>query len=453
MSSAKEGFVDKTQRRLRNICCFSQHNVVEPCASTESAPQTNTAPRPRASPFASIPVAPDDPILGLNARFAQDSHPQKLNLGVGAYRTEDGKPLVLNVVRKAEQRILENQTLNKEYIPIDGIKDFQNLSARLILGQESASLNEGRVVTIQSLSGTGSVRVAAEFLARFMPKGTKVLVSVPTWGNHFNIFRDAGLETITYRYWDPASNGLDFAGLMQDFQNAPNNSIVLLHACAHNPTGVDPTPEQWEQIARLMKDKNHFPLLDCAYQGFASGDPEQDAFSIRLFDRLGFSMLIAQSFAKNMGLYGERIGAVNAVCNSQQEANAVRSQFKAIVRPMYSSPQLHGARIVCAILSDPELYAEWRQEVKEMADRIKKMRKELFDALISQGCPGEWNHIMQQIGMFSFTGLKPNQVDEMISKHHVYMTRDGRISMAGLSSKTVPYMASAMKDVVTNTTA
>eukprot|EP00002_Diphylleia_rotans_P001573 TRINITY_DN1086_c0_g1_i1.p1 TRINITY_DN1086_c0_g1~~TRINITY_DN1086_c0_g1_i1.p1 ORF type:complete len:408 (+),score=108.20 TRINITY_DN1086_c0_g1_i1:71-1294(+) len=403
-----------------------------------------------ASPFASVPVAPDDPILGLNARFLDDKDPRKINLGVGAYRTEEGKPLVLNVVRKAEQQIFSQTTLNKEYIPIDGLKDFQDAAARLAFGDHCAALHEGRVVTLQALSGTGAVRLGASFVGRFFPKGTIVYLSAPTWGNHHNIFRDSGCEIKTYRYWNAKTNGLDFEGLISDFQSAPEGSVIVLHACAHNPTGVDPTPEQWEKIADVLAAKGHTPFIDCAYQGFASGDTEKDAVAIRIFERRGFQLFLAQSFAKNMGLYGERIGALNVICGSKDEANAVRSQFKAIIRPMYSSPQLHGARIVVTILNDPELNAEWRAEVKGMADRINLMRQELFNALKTNGTPGDWSHVLTQIGMFSFTGLKPEQVDVMISKHHVYMTRDGRISMAGLSTKNVGYLADAIKDVVLN---
>ncbi|XVF48527.1 hypothetical protein PTKIN_Ptkin03bG0197800 [Pterospermum kingtungense] len=336
------------------------------------------------SVFNHVVRAPEDPILGVTVAYNKDPSPVKLNLGVGAYRTEEGKPLVLNVVRKAEQMLVNDRTRVKEYLPIVGLADFNKLSAKLIFGADSPAIRENRVTTVQCLSGTGSLRVGAEFLARHYHQRT-IYIPQPTWGNHPKIFTLSGLSVKTYRYYDPATRGLNFQGLLEDLGSAPSGSIVLLHACAHNPTGVDPTLQQWEQIRQLMRSKALLPFFDSAYQGFASGSLDADAQSVRMFVADGGECFVAQSYAKNMGLYGERVGALSVVCKTADVASRVESQLKLVVRPMFSNPPIHGASIVATILKDRNMHNEWTIELKAMADRIISMRQKLFDALRSRG--------------------------------------------------------------------
>ncbi|CAN0907094.1 Aspartate aminotransferase 3, chloroplastic [Linum grandiflorum] len=433
----------------RRLSVLARHLVVQNghTSSPISASPTSSASQ-RNSVFSHISRAPEDPILGVTVAYNKDPSPVKLNLGVGAYRTEEGKPLVLNVVRKAEQMLVNDRSRVKEYIPIVGLADFNKLSARLMFGADSPVIRENRITTVQCLSGTGSLRVGGEFLARHYHQKT-IYIPLPTWGNHPKVFTLAGLSVKTYRYYDPATRGLNFQGMMEDLGSAPSGAVVLLHACAHNPTGVDPTPQQWDQIRHVVRSKALMPFFDSAYQGFASGSLDTDAQSVRMFAADGGELLLAQSYAKNMGLYGERVGALSIVCKDAEVAGRVESQLKLVIRPMYSSPPIHGASIVAAILNDGNLYNEWTMELKAMADRIISMRKQLFDALRSRGTPGDWSHIIKQIGMFTFTGLNSEQVAFMTREYHIYMTSDGRISMAGLSSKTVPHLADAIHAAVT----
>ncbi|KAL2643080.1 hypothetical protein R1flu_010667 [Riccia fluitans] len=403
------------------------------------------------SSFAHVQQAPEDPILGITVAYNKDPNPAKVNLGVGAYRTEEGKPLVLNVVRKAEQKLLADKSRNKEYLGITGIPDFNKLSAQLILGSDCLAIAEKRVVTVQCLSGTGSLRVGAEFLATHYGGEKIIYVPSPTWGNHLKIFPLGGIQTRTYRYFDPKTKGLDYEGMIEDLRAAPSGAVVLLHACAHNPTGVDPTQEQWEGIRRVIREEKHLlPFFDSAYQGFASGSLDTDAWAVRQFVNDGGEVFLAQSYAKNMGLYGERVGALSAIVKGADVATRVESQLKLVIRPMYSSPPTHGAAIVSLILADKDLYEEWKVELKGMADRIISMRHQLFDALKERKTPGNWDHILNQIGMFTFTGLNKQQVEYMTKEYHIYMTLDGRISMAGLSSRTVPQLADAIHSAVVN---
>lgn len=400
------------------------------------------------SVFAHVVRAPEDPIFGVTVAYNKDTSPLKVNLGVGAYRTEEGKPLVLNVVRRAEQMLVNDTSRVKEYLSITGLRDFNKPSAKLIFGADSPAIQENRVTTVQCLSGTGSLRVGAEFLARHYHEHT-IYIPQPTWGNHPKVFTLAGLSVKFYRYYDPATRGLDFQGLLEDLAAAPAGAIVLLHACAHNPTGVDPTIDQWEKIRQLMRSKGLLPFFDSAYQGFASGNLDADAQSVRMFVADGGECLAAQSYAKNMGLYGERVGALSIVCKDSDVASKVESQLKLVIRPMYSNPPIHGASIVATILEDRKMYDEWTVELKAMADRIINIRQKLFDAMQARGTPGDWSHIIKQIGMFTFTGLNAEQVLFMTREYHIYMTSDGRISMAGLSSRTVPHLADAMHAAVT----
>ncbi|KAK6129735.1 hypothetical protein DH2020_036536 [Rehmannia glutinosa] len=465
-------------RRLSALVRHLEGHSMDSANHSIAAAPTSGSTGARISVFDHVVRAPEDPILGVilthlpcslcvrlsflnfpvvvTVAYNKDPSPAKLNLGVGAYRTEEGKPLVLNVVRRAEQMLVNDSSRVKEYLPIVGLADFNKLSAKLILGADrlvylhgtSPAIQENRVTTVQCLSGTGSLRVGAEFLARHYHQHT-IYIPLPTWGNHTKVFGLAGLSVKTYRYYDPATRGLNFEGLLEDLRSAPSGAIVLLHACAHNPTGVDPTTHQWEQIRQLMRSKALLPFFDSAYQGFASGNLDADAESVRMFVRDGGECLVAQSFAKNMGLYGERVGALSIVCRTADVAGRVESQLKLVIRPMYSNPPIHGASIVSTILKDRTMFQEWTIELKAMADRIISMRQQLFDALRGRGTPGDWSHIIKQIGMFTFTGLNSEQVAFMRKEYHIYMTSDGRISMAGLSSRTVPHLADAIHAAVT----
>lgn len=308
-----------------------------------------------------------------------------------------------------------------------------------------------KVAAVQTLSGTGALRVGASFLQRFYPHSKTVYLPNLTWGNHIPIMKDSGLSTATYRYFDSATKGLDFNGMKEDLSMAPNNSIILLHACAHNPTGVDPTAEQWKSLCNVVKEKGHFIFFDMAYQGFASGNTDRDAFAVRHFVENGIPLMTCQSFAKNFGLYGERVGALSMVCSSSDEMKAVESQLKILIRPMYSNPPIHGARIVSTVLSSPELNSLWLREVKGMADRIISMRSALKDTLTNQlKSKLDWSHITNQIGMFAYTGLTQPQVERLTKEFHVYLTKDGRISIAGINKKNVEYLASSIHNVTKN---
>ncbi len=376
--------------------------------------------------------------------FLADTHPEKMNLGVGAYRDDNAKPVVLDCVREAEARIAGKSFM--EYLPTNGNKDFVQHSIKLAFGEDSKAVAEGTIAAIQTLSGTGSCRLMADFMHRFAPNA-KVYIPVPTWSNHHQIWADAGCEEKLFRYYKPETRGLDFDGLMEDIDNAEAGSFFLLHACAHNPTGVDPSTEQWKQMSQLMLKKQLFPFFDMAYQGFASGDCEKDAQAIRIFVDDGHKVGCSQSFAKNMGLYGQRIGCFSIMCADQEEAQRVESQMKLLARPMYSNPPLHGAAIVSTILGDLALKKMWYGEVKGMADRIISMRAKLRQELEASGSTLSWNHVTEQIGMFCFSGMTGEQVDKLRTDHHIYMTRNGRISMAGVTSSTVGRLAKAIHEV------
>ncbi|CAJ0905631.1 3213_t:CDS:10 [Entrophospora sp. SA101] len=364
--------------------------------------------------FQEVPLAPPDVIFNLTASYNADTDTQKVNLGVGAYRDDNGKPWILPVVKKAEQIIINNSTLNHEYLPITGLKPFKEAAVRLILGENSPVIKENRIVSVQTISGTGA--------------------------NH--------LDVGDYVYYNPSTIGLDIDGLLQSLKSAQDGSIILLHACAHNPTGVDPTQEQWIMIADVMESKGHFPFFDCAYQGFASGDLDKDAWAVRYFIERGFELLICQSFAKNFGLYGQRAGCLTFVLKNADAAARVESQLAKLQRAEISNPPIHGARIVNTVLNDPALYTEWTENLKTMSYRIQEMRKRLYEKLIELNTPGTWNHITDQIGMFSYTGLKAQHVKMLKEKYHIYLVDNGRISMAGLNSSNVDYFAQAVDDVV-----
>ncbi|MBN3295858.1 aspartate aminotransferase, cytoplasmic [Amia ocellicauda] len=404
--------------------------------------------------FAEVPQAAPVAVFKLTADFREDKHPSKVNLGVGAYRTDDCQPWVLPVVRKVEQIIAADHSLNHEYLPILGLPEFRSSSSKIALGEDNPAIQENRVGGVQCLGGTGALKIGSEFLRRWYNghnnTSTPVYISAPSWENHNAVFMDSGFKDIrAYRYWDAEKRGLALAGLLEDLENAPENSIFVLHACAHNPTGTDPTPDEWKQIAKVMKKRKLFAFFDSAYQGFASGNLEKDAWAIRYFVAQGFELFCAQSFSKNFGLYNERVGNLTVVAKDSDNLTRVLSQMEKIVRTTWSNPPSQGARIVATTLNNPELFTEWKDNVKTMADRVLLMRAQLKAKLQDLGTPGTWDHITQQIGMFSFTGLNPKQVEYMIKEKHVYLMASGRINMCGLTTKNLDYVAESIHETVT----
>ncbi|XP_071959584.1 aspartate aminotransferase, mitochondrial-like [Antedon mediterranea] len=396
--------------------------------------------------WSGVEMGPPDAILGVTEAFKKDSNPQKMNLGVGAYRSDEGKPFVLPSVRKAEE-IMMAANHDKEYLPITGLADFTKAAAALAFGENSEAISNKLNITSQAISGTGALRVGANFLQRYFPDNKQVFLPTPSWGNHTPIFTHAGLQLGAYRYYDKNTCGFDKAGCLEDISKIPEGSVILLHACAHNPTGVDPKPEDWKELSQLVKSKKLFPFFDMAYQGFASGDIDRDAQAVRQFLKDGHQIMLAQSFSKNMGLYGERAGAFTIVCESEEEMKRVESQVKITIRPLYSNPPIHGARIAATILNTPDLRTQWLGDVKFMADRIINMRKMLADNLKKEGSTHDWSHVTDQIGMFCFTGLTPEQVERITKEFSVYLTKDGRISVAGISSANNSYLAHAIHQV------
>jgi len=401
-----------------------------------------------------VPLAPPDSIFKLTAAYKEDTFTQKVNLGVGAYRDDDSKPWVLPVVKKASALILQDESLDHEYLPITGLASFTSGAAKLLLSPSSPAIQEQRVISVQTISGTGANHLGALFLSRFYGWGDnskKIYLSNPTWANHHAIFKNVGIQPVDYAYYDPKTVGLDYEGFTGSLQNAPERSVFLLHACAHNPTGVDPTPEQWRAVADIMLAKKHYAFFDCAYQGFASGDLDKDAAAVRYFVEKGVPLLICQSFAKNAGLYGERVGALHVVAPTKEAADRVKSQLSVLQRSEISNPPTYGARIVSLILNDPGLFEEWKENIRTMAHRIIDMRNELHRILTEElKTPGSWEHILKQIGMFSFTGLNAAQSKAMVEDAHIYMTGNGRISMAGLNSKNIRYVAESLDRIVRN---
>lgn len=390
--------------------------------------------------FAHVPDAPPDPILGLGIAFAADTHPKKVNLGVGVYRGDDGKPFVLNCVRKAEDRVHQKK-LDFEYAPITGVPGFVDQARNLAFGAGNAAVQAKRVASTQSLSGTGALRLAGEYLRRFGPPSKKVFLPAPTWGNHASVFRDSGLEPGNYPYYNSPTKSIDVDATVKFIETAPQGSIFLLHACAHNPTGLDPTSAQWEKIAAALNAHGHLPLVDMAYQGFASGDADRDGFAWRLISKSFPCFVGCQSMAKSFGLYGQRIGAMHIQTDTAESTEKILAQVKLVVRAMYSNPPIHGARIVEEVLKDAALTEEWKGELKQMADRMNGVRGSLVKRLGEIGSKHDWNHITKQIGMMAFTGLNLEQVNRLKSEYHIYMTADGRAAITGLNSRNVDYVA------------
>jgi len=394
--------------------------------------------------WTNVEAGPPDPILGIAEAFRACTDERKVNVCVGAYRDGDGKSWVLPSVVEAEKRMMADGEV-KDYLPIEGDSEYIKRALTFAYGvKEDLDLIAG----VQTLSGTGACRIGGKFLANFWPGNRQILIPTPTWGNHWKIFAECGLETSPYRYYDRKTNGLDLGGLLEDLKGAPNGSIVLLHACAHNPTGCDPSASDWEKISDVLLQKGHCAFFDSAYQGFASGDAESDARAFRsVVARQDVPVLLAQSFAKNFGLYGERCGTLSAVTKSIDERDRVMSQLRCIVRPMYSSPPRHGSSIVKRVLEDESLSSQYYDECAHMADRIKKMRSRLVEALKAAGSTHDWSHVASQIGMFAYTGMSPDMCDKLTDEYAIFLTKDGRISIAGLNDSNLQYVAEAIHAV------
>ncbi|CAG5026938.1 unnamed protein product [Parnassius apollo] len=401
------------------------------------------------SRFEVVEQGPPIEVFQLNKLFIDDSFKNKVNLTVGAYRDENGKPWVLPVVRKTEEQMAADKSLLHEYLPVLGLEQFSAASVSMLLGEDNPVIAAGRAFGVQTLSGTGGLRVGSEFLNKHL-KYTTFYYSNPTWENHHLVFMNSGFTTPrTYRYWDPKTRAIDFDGLIEDLKNAPENSVIILHACAHNPTGIDPTHEQWEKIADVMEERKLFPFFDSAYQGFASGDLDRDAWAVRYFVKRGFELVCAQSYAKNFGLYNERVGNLTIVMSDAKYVAPSKSQLTWIVRGMYSNPPAHGARVVATVLSNKQLFDEWRDHIQYMSSRVIQMREALRSELIKLGTPGNWDHIVKQIGLFSYTGLTQRQSEYLIQEYHIYLLRTGRINICGLNPGNVEYVAKAIHDAVT----
>lgn len=394
--------------------------------------------------FDEIPLMPEDPIFGLPIAFDADLRPNKINLGIGAYKTADGLPLVLNSVRKAESLILQKH-LNKEYLPIEGDADFILCSLQLLLGADSPLFQTGTYFSAQTVGGASALRIAGEFVAKLISK--TIFIPQPTWANHKQIFERAGLNVGSYPYFDSSNCLLDFTGMCQAISNMPPKSIVLLHGCCHNPTGIDPSFEQWKELSDLIKRQQIIPLFDIAYQGFGNG-VDEDAEAVRYFVEQGHQLFITYSCSKNFGLYGERAGFLAIVCSTLEQTTKIGSQVKTLIRANYSNPPLQGARIVSTILNSHALTMEWKEELLNMCVRIKEMRKAFVAALHVKASGRDFSYLNQQKGLFSFSGLTPEQVQTLQQEKAVYIPSNGRINIAGLNSQNISDAADAILSVM-----
>jgi len=395
--------------------------------------------------FSAVEMAPRDPILGLNEQFNADTNPAKVNLGVGVYFDDNGKLPLLECVKAAEKTMMDKPTA-RGYLPIDGIAAYDAAVKSLVFGADSDVVKSGRVATVQGIGGTGGLKIGADFLKKLNPDA-KVLISDPSWENHRALFTNAGFKVETYRYYDAAKLGVDFDGMLADLNAAAPGTIILLHACCHNPTGYDITAAQWEQVIAAVKAKNLVPFLDMAYQGFGYGIAEDGAV-IGKFVAAGLDFFVSTSFSKSFSLYGERVGALSVVCKDQEETGRVLSQLKIVIRTNYSNPPIHGGAIVAAVLGNPELRALWEKELGEMRVRIKAMRQKLVDGLKAAGVKQDMSFITTQIGMFSYSGLTKDQMVRLRSEFGVYGTDTGRMCVAALNSKNIDYVCAAIAKVI-----
>ena len=395
--------------------------------------------------FSAVEMAPRDPILGLNEQFAADTNPAKVNLGVGVYFDDNGKLPLLQCVQAAEKAMMDKPTA-RGYLPIDGIAAYDNAVKALVFGADSDVVKSGRVATVQAIGGTGGLKIGADFLKKVSPDA-KVLISDPSWENHRAIFTNAGFEVGSYRYYDAATRSVNFDGMLADLQAAAPGTIVVLHACCHNPTGYDITPAQWDKVIEVVKAKGLVAFLDMAYQGFGHGIAEDGAV-IGKFVAAGLNIFVSTSFSKSFSLYGERVGALSVVANDKDEAARVLSQLKIVIRTNYSNPPTHGGAVVAAVLNDPALRALWEKELGEMRVRIKAMRQKLVDGLKAAGVKQDMGFITTQIGMFSYSGLSKDQMVRLRSEFGVYGTDTGRMCVAALNSKNIDYVCQSIAKVI-----
>ncbi|HZQ75497.1 MAG TPA: amino acid aminotransferase [Burkholderiales bacterium] len=398
------------------------------------------SPSSSASLLASVPMAPSDPILGVTEAYVADKNPKKVNLGVGVYYDDDGKIPLLGCVRKAEEQRMKTSP-HRGYLPIDGLAAYDRGVQQLVFG--SAREN---IVTVQALGGTGGLRVGADFLKQANPEA-QVWISDPSWENHRQLFEAAGFKVSAYPYYEPRSRGLDFAGMERTLNGLPAGSIVVLHSCCHNPTGVDLTQEQWRRVLEIVMSRGLVPFLDLAYQGFADGI-EADAFPARLFAEATAPVFLSSSFSKSISLYGERVGALSVVTGSAEEAKRVLSQLKRVVRANYSNPPTHGAQVVATVLADPALRKQWEDEVGAMRERIKLMRRQLVDRIRARVPGADFDFVLKQRGLFSYSGLTKEQVRRLRDEYSIYAIDSGRVCIAALTSKNIDYVADAIAKVI-----
>ncbi|MCM8624810.1 amino acid aminotransferase [Accumulibacter sp.] len=398
-----------------------------------------------ASLFAAVEMAPRDPILGLTESFNADPRTTKVNLGVGVYLDDNGKVPLLAAVRQAEKARVEAMPA-RGYQPIEGPAAYNQIVQKLLFGEASPLLAEGRVLTIEALGGTGALKVGADYLRRLLPEA-QVFLSDPSWENHRALFEYAGFAVATYPYYDAATRGVDFAAMKTGLASVPAGSIVVLHACCHNPTGADLDEGQWRQVIELISARGLVAFIDIAYQGFADGI-ERDAVAVRLFAESGLQFFVASSFSKSFSLYGERVGALSVVTESREEAARVLSQVKRVVRTNYSNPPTHGGAIVAAVLASPELRRMWEDELAGMRERIRTMRETLVSRLRASGTAQDFSFVIRQRGMFSYTGLSVAQVDSLREDFGIYAVSTGRICLAALNTRNVDYVAEAIAAVL-----
>lgn len=395
--------------------------------------------------FEKVAAAPADPILGLTELFKKDTRPEKVNLGAGIYKDEQGTTPVLATVKKAEAALLQTEK-TKSYLTIEGTAEYGLAVQKLLFGSDAEIIASHRAKTAQAPGGTGALRVAGEFIKRQLG-APKIWISNPTWANHNSVFTSAGLETVQYGYYNADTKEKDFAAMVADLSKASEGDVVLLHGCCHNPTGIDPTTEEWQELAQLCADKKLLPLFDFAYQGFAKG-VEEDAQGLRTFAALNKELMVASSFSKNFGLYNERVGAFTLVAESADIAATAFSQVKTIIRSIYSNPPAHGSAVVTHILNDAELRAEWEQEVAEMRDRIQEMRTLFVATLKEFGVTQDFSFIERQNGMFSFSGLSKEQVERLKDEFGIYIVGSGRISVAGMTRANMTPLCKGIAAVV-----
>jgi aromatic-amino-acid transaminase len=398
-----------------------------------------------ASLFAAVEMAPRDPILGLNEQFNADPNPAKVNLGVGVYYDDDGKLPLLKCVAQAERQMVEAPKA-RGYLPIDGIAAYDKAVQGLVFGADSEALKSGRVATVQAVGGTGGLKVGADFLKRVNP-AAKVMISDPSWENHRALFEGAGFAVENYPSYDAARGGLNVEGMLGALGQAPAGTIVVLHACCHNPTGYDISPAQWQQVIAAVKSRGLVPFLDMAYQGFGEGIAEDGAV-VAMFLAAGVDFFVSTSFSKSFSLYGERVGALSVVCESKDEADRVLSQLKRVIRTNYSNPPTHGAQVVATVLTTPALRALWEEELAGMRVRIKEMRRALQDKLQAAGVRQDMSFITRQKGMFSYSGLSKDQMQRLRSEFGIYGVDSGRICVAALNSKNIDAVVSAIAKVL-----